>query len=123
MPFLTIPITSLTLFILGHILPLPSLQTLAGKLHAYCLCTYFVTTVFSTVGFGDMSATNSIERYPYHSSRASDLASSLSASLFSLITPSLCMYVRLHSHFRCRCHVCQHKFGDLACIRNSVEND
>ena len=26
-----------------------------GKLKAYSICTYFVTTVFSTVGFGDMS--------------------------------------------------------------------
>jgi len=32
------------------------LSTLSGKLSAYCVCTYFVTTIFSTVGFGDISA-------------------------------------------------------------------
>ena len=38
------------------------LGTASGKLAAYGVCTYFVTTVFSTVGFGDISATNSTER-------------------------------------------------------------
>jgi hypothetical protein len=33
-----------------------------GKLSAYGICTYFVTTVFSTVGFGDISANNAVER-------------------------------------------------------------
>jgi hypothetical protein len=34
----------------------PSLSTPEGKMAAYVTCTYFVTTVFSTVGFGDISA-------------------------------------------------------------------
>jgi len=41
------------------------LSTLSGKLSAYCVCTYFVTTIFSTVGFGDISATNLAKRVVY----------------------------------------------------------
>jgi len=41
------------------------LSTANGKLFAYGLSVYFVTTVFSTVGFGDMSATNPTERITY----------------------------------------------------------
>jgi hypothetical protein len=39
--------------------------TVCGKLTAYSICTYFVCTVFSTVGFGDIAATNAPERLCY----------------------------------------------------------
>jgi hypothetical protein len=38
------------------------INTASGKLDIYVLCTYFVTTVFSTVGFGDVHALNMAER-------------------------------------------------------------
>ena len=41
------------------------LATPQGKVATYLTCAYFVTTVFSTVGFGDITATNSYERIMY----------------------------------------------------------
>lgn len=41
------------------------IKTASGKVEIYVLCTYFVTTVFSTVGFGDVHALNMAERLVY----------------------------------------------------------
>jgi hypothetical protein len=41
------------------------MKSINGKLSAYGICTYFVTTIFSTVGFGDISATNAVERFVF----------------------------------------------------------
>ena len=38
------------------------LSTVEGKVDTYCLCAYFVMTVFSTVGFGDIAGSNTGER-------------------------------------------------------------
>jgi len=38
------------------------LGTAEGKVEAYILCAYFIMTVFSTVGFGDISGSNTGER-------------------------------------------------------------
>ena len=38
------------------------ISTSQGKLHLYGISVYWVTTVFSTVGFGDISPVNAIER-------------------------------------------------------------
>ena len=38
------------------------LSTVDGKLEAYALCTYFIMTVFTTIGFGDVTPANSSER-------------------------------------------------------------
>ena len=41
------------------------INTASGKLDMYALCTYFVTTVFSTVCFGDVHVLNMAERLVY----------------------------------------------------------
>ena len=38
------------------------ISTSQGKLHLYGISVYWVTTVFSTVGFGDISPVNATER-------------------------------------------------------------
>jgi CRP-like cAMP-binding protein len=40
-----------------------SLSAESGLMDKYCLAVYFTNTMFTTVGFGDVSATNTLERW------------------------------------------------------------